>query len=281
MKIFVTGGTGFIGGHFLKKAIAAGHDVRALRRPGSKTRIPLPQELTWLEGNLNDDWSRELSQCAALVHLAAAGVNPQKANREELFDLNVRQSAHLWQQAAKAGVKRFVICGTCFEYGRSGERYEFIPVDAPLEPTHPYAESKVAATQTALKFAEEQKVELLVLRPFHVFGEGEEESRLWPSLRKAALAGEDFPMTAGEQVRDFVPVEKVAETFATALARTDLRAGEPRIENVGTGEPQTLRAFAEFWWRQWNAKGKLKIGDVPYRVNEVMRYVPQLSLRGK
>jgi nucleoside-diphosphate-sugar epimerase len=103
VKIFVTGGTGFIGGHFLKAAIAAGHDVLALRRAGSKTRIPLPKEPTWLEGNLDGDWSRELSQCAALVHLAAAGVSPQKASREELFDVNARQSAQLWRRALKAG----------------------------------------------------------------------------------------------------------------------------------------------------------------------------------
>jgi nucleoside-diphosphate-sugar epimerase len=276
LKIFVTGGTGFIGGHFLKKAIADGSDVFALRRAESKTRIRLPQEPVWLEGNLEGDWPKELSQCVALVHLAAAGVSPQKATRAELFDVNVRQSAQLWRQAAKAGVKRFIICGSCFEYGKSGERYEFIPVDAPLEPANDYAQSKATATYLAMELAKTEQIELLVLRPFHVFGEGEEQSRLWPSLRKAALAGEDFPMTAGEQVRDFIPAEMVAEKFVAALARKDLRAGDPKIENVGTGKPQTLRAFAEHWWQQWNAKGQLKIGALPYRDNEVMRYVPKI-----
>jgi len=149
-------------------------------------------------------------------------------------------------------------------------------VDAPLEPTHAYAASKAAATMAAVALAVEQQVELVLLRPFHVFGEGEASQRFWPSLRKAALAGEDFPMTVGEQIRDFIPVEKVADAFVSALARTDLRAGEPKIKNVGTGKPQTLRAFARHWWKQWGAQGKLKIGDVPYRVNEIMRYVPQI-----
>ncbi len=276
MKIFVTGGTGFIGGHFLKRALAARHHVFAVRRVGGKTRIPLPQEPVWLDGNLGDDWSEKLSQCQALVHLAAAGVSPQKADWDELFEVNVRQSLNLWRRAAKAGVKRFVICGSCFEYGKSGEHFDFIPTDAPLEPTHAYAASKAAATMAALALAIENKIELLVLRPFHVFGEGEEESRFWPSLRKAAFAGEDFSMTAAEQIRDFISVEKVADIFVAALTRNDLRAGEPKIENVGTGKPQTLLAFAEFWWKHWNAKGKLKIGALPYRDNEVMRYVPKI-----
>ena len=247
-----------------------------MRRTGGKTRISLPQEPVWLNGNLDGDWSATLSKCDALIHLAAAGTSPQKADWDELFDVNVRQSLNLWRQAAEAGVERFVICGSCFEYGQSGERYEFIPVDAPLEPTHAYAASKAAATMAALALAIEQQIELLVLRPFHVFGEGEETGRFWPSLRKAALAGEEFRMTAGEQIRDFIPVEKVADLFVAALARTDLRAGEPKIENVGAGKPQQLRAFAEHWWKHWNAKGTLKIGALPYRANEVMRYVPKV-----
>ena len=277
MNIFVTGGTGFIGGHFLKKALAAGHEAVALRLPGDQPKISLPRQPEWVDGSLADDWSGPLMRCQALVHFAAVGVSPQKADWDDLFDVNVRQSLNLWRRAAKASVKRFVICGSCFEYGRSGERFEVIPANAPLEPTNAYAASKAAATMAALALAAEQKIEMLVLRPFHIFGDGQHESNFWPSLRKSALAGGDFPMTAGEQVRDFVPVETVAEKFAAALARTDLCAGEPKVENVGTGKPQTLRGFAEYWWKQWNAKGKLEIGALPYRANEVMRYVPQLA----
>jgi len=277
MKIFVTGGTGFIGSHFLKQALADGHEVTALRLPGDRPKIPLATQPEWVDGSLADNWRDKLAGCGALVHFAAVGVSPQNASWDQLFAVNVQQSLDLWLHAADAGVKRFVICGSCFEYGKSGERYEFIPADAPLEPTNAYAASKAAATMAALALAVEKKTELLVLRPFHVFGEGQHESNFWPSLQKAARSGEDFPMTAGGQVRDFVPVEEVADAFLAALARTDLRAGEPGIENVGTGKPQTLRAFAEFWWKHWAAKGKLKFGAVPYRPNEVMRYVPEIA----
>ena len=277
MKIFVTGGTGFIGSHFLKQALAAGHEAIALRLPGDQPKIPLPRQPEWVDGSLAGDWSDPLTHCQALVHFAAVGVSPQKADWDALFDVNVRQSLNLWRRAAKAGVKRFVVCGSCFEYGRSGERFEFIPANAPLEPTNAYAASKAAATMAALAFAAEQDIEMLVLRPFHIFGEGQHESNFWPALRKAALEGKDFPMTAGEQVRDFIPVEKVADIFVVALVRNDLRAGEPKIENVGTGKPQALRGFAELWWKKWNAKGRLGIGALPYRANEVMRYVPQLA----
>ena len=45
---------------------------------------------------------------------------------------------------------------------------------------------------------------LSIHRIFQVFGEGEHETRFWPSLHRAAQAGDDFEMTLGEQVRDFI-----------------------------------------------------------------------------
>jgi len=84
-------------------------------------------------------------------------------------------------------------------------------------------------------------------------------------------------MTMGDQVRDFVPVERVAKYFVDALYRTDLESAGVRTENVGSGRPQSLREFAEFWWTTWNAQGNLLLGKISYRPNEIMRYVPLLE----
>ena len=275
MKLFVTGGTGFIGANFLAAACSAGHEVFALRRPGSSPRLPLPAQPRWLEGGLDDDWTAPLGACDALVHFAAAGVNPADAGWEQCFETNVTAALKLWRQASDSGVRQFVVCGSCFEYGRAGERYEFIPTNAPLEPTGPYHASKAAATMAALGLAVERQASLRVLRPFHVFGPGEAPLRFWPALVAAAQRGDDFPMTAGAQVRDFVPVAAVAAAFLRAL-RDPALPGEPVIENLGSGQPQTLRAFAESWWRQLRAPGELRLGALPYRPGEVMRYVPLL-----
>jgi nucleoside-diphosphate-sugar epimerase len=306
MKIFLTGGTGFIGSHFLNQALAAGHQVRCLRRSSqSKPRIKLREEPEWLDLPLDKIEPRHLEGTDVLVHLAAAGVDPRDATWENCFKVNVTDSLNLWLKAVEAGVKKFVICGSCFEYGRAGERYDCIPPNAPLEPTGAYHSSKAAATMAALGLAVDKKLKCSILRPFHVFGEGEAENRLWPSLRKAALAGEDFPMTLGEQIRDFIPVEAVAARFLDEAVRmAELQVTSDgcrvasgkgpkaqvggqrseignsqliRVANVGTGHPQTLRQFAEFWWEKWEAKGELKLGAVPYRDNEVMRYVPKID----
>ena len=53
MKIFTTGGTGFIGSHFVQAAITSGHEVIALRRPGSQPRRLLKEQPKWIDGALD------------------------------------------------------------------------------------------------------------------------------------------------------------------------------------------------------------------------------------
>lgn len=84
-------------------------------------------------------------------------------------------------------------------------------------------------------------------------------------------------MSPGEQIRDFIPVEEVAQAFLKALATSHSIPGKPLLANIGTGKPRTLLEFSQYWWNHWNAKGKLLPGALPYRPNEVMRYVPEVS----
>jgi len=276
MRIFVTGGTGFIGSHFLHEALSEGHDLVAIKRKNSEPRIPLGHEPRWVEGDLEADYSEELSGCDTLVHLAGYGVDPKDSDWQESFRWNVDASLQLWLSAINAGVKRLVICGSCFEYGKSGEGQELISTTTPLLPQSSYAASKAAASMLAVGLAASKNVEVVILRPFHVFGEGESAHRLWPSLRKSALAGEDFKMTKGEQIRDFIPVEKVVKDILNAVDSELLNTGAV-IKNVGTGKPQSILEFSKFWWDHFEAKGKLLIGAIDYRENEVMRYVPQID----
>jgi nucleoside-diphosphate-sugar epimerase len=278
MKLFVTGATGFIGSHFLNQAVAAGNKILALRRsPNSLPRISVvtTQALTWLDKRMPEVEVSDLGGCETLVHLAAHSANVPYDTLENCLHWNVMVPIGLFRTAFEAGVRRFLVAGSCFEYGKAGERYEFIPPDAPLEPTQTYPASKAAASIAFCQLAQDLGLELSIHRIFQVFGEGEASSRLWPSLRDAALAGRDFEMTPSEQIRDFIAVEEVARQLLGSC-HLSVPPGEPLVRNLGTGTPQTLRAFAEDWWARWNATGTLIFGAKPYRAGEVMRYVPQL-----
>jgi nucleoside-diphosphate-sugar epimerase len=277
VRIFVTGATGFIGSHFVNQALAAGHDVVALRRSAeSAPRIRLARDPTWLTKSMQQITERDLAGMDVTVHLAAGGISPRSGTWDELLECNVVEPTKLLLTAASAGVRRFVAAGSCFEYGRAGERYEYIPADAPLEPTGAYAASKAAGGVLFCAITVEKKLRLSYLRLFSVFGTGQHEGNLWPMIRRAALAGEDLALTPGEQVRDFIPVEDVADVLLAAAHDETVEPGIPRVRNVGTGRPQTVRQFAEHWWREFRAQGKLLVGELPYRSDEVMRYVPQV-----
>jgi nucleoside-diphosphate-sugar epimerase len=278
MNICLTGGTGFIGSHFLKQALAAGHTVRAIRRSvQSQPRITILNHVDWLDKQLDQVKSEELQGCDVLVHLAAHSVQYPFDSLANCLYWNVISVLQLFEQARQAGIEYFVVAGSCFEYGLSGERYEVIPTDAPLEPTNSYAASKAAASIALCQWAAEHNLNLDLLRVFHVYGEGESETRFWPSLRRAALAGQDFPMTAGEQIRDFISVEQVAGAFLRrALHKSSTHASH--VYNLGTGNPRSLLSFAKDYWTKWSAKGSLIAGVLPYRENECMRYAPGPNL---
>lgn len=272
MKLFVTGGTGFVGTNFLQHAQAAGHQIIAQRRPGSIPRLPLLQEPIWIDRALDQDFN-ELAGCDALVHLASHTPNPPYAPLDECLYWNVYATIRLLQQAAAQGVKNVLLAGTCFEYGSAAEGLEFVHPATEMRPSLTYPISKAAATTACLGLARNLGLRLQVLRIFQVFGDGEASSRFWPSLRAAALEGRDFAMSAGVQVRDFVHVSEVSRQFVKALSFDGVEPGQPHLRNVGTGEPQSLLEFARHWWAHWGATGHLKPGLVGLRPGELARLV--------
>lgn len=278
MRLFLTGGTGFIGSHVLSSALAAGHEVVALRRsPLSEPVIPLPCQPIWCEGNLATVKLAWLEGVEAVVHLASVGVSPQQASWSELLQVNVLGSLRLLELAAELGVRRCIIAGTSHEYGNAARRYDAIPPDAPLEPVSAYAASKAAAFQLMRTFAAEQRLEFFYGRIFSAYGEGQFSGNFWPSLRTAALSGDDFLMTSGRQISDFVTVTAVAEHLLEACVRVDIEPGAPLVVNIGSGIPKTLLAFAESEWARLGATGQLLPGSLPDRPDQIARYVPDLA----
>lgn len=276
-RLFVTGGTGFVGSNFLNAATRAGHDIVALcRPPKSKPRVPLVQQPVWVARPMDQTTVDDFADVDVLVHLAAHSANVPYDTLESCLHHNVMTPLAMFRTALAAGVKRFVIAGSCFEYGPAGERYQFIPTDAPLEATLPYPASKAAASIAFAALASETDAAFSMHRIFQVFGPGESENRLWPSLMRAAKLGEDFECTEATQVRDFVHVTEVARQLLTTVDRPGV-PGTMSVHHVGTGQPQTLRRFIEHWWQAFGGTGTVHFGAKPQRDGEVMRYVPEIA----
>jgi len=278
MRLFLTGGTGFIGSYVLRATLASGHQVRALRRSSTaRPVIDLPFEPEWITGTLQTLDPSQMVGVDAVIHLASAGVSPKQASWVELVEANVVGSLRVLEIGELAGIRRFAMAGTCHEYGATADRYEKIPPNAALEPLNSYGASKAAAFQLLRAFALERGLELFYGRIFSAYADGQYEKNFWPSLRKAALAGEDFLMSSGQQVSDFVPAEVVAEYFIEACSRPDIKAGNPLVVNIGSGTASTLLSFAQQQWRNFEARGNLLPNHLLDRPSQIRRYVPDLS----
>ena len=276
-KVFLTGGTGFIGSNFLKYLLGKDLQVVAIKRSSSSPRIKIAKESVWINGELSDDWSETLKECTSLIHFASCGVTKNSEDWEKCFQVNVIDSVNLWTQAIKAGVKKFIIIGSCFEYGLSGENYDYIPTSAELKPTNAYGSSKACASIIAQELCQQYSLEVIILRPFHVYGNGEDKKRFWPGLVESAQNNKDFKMTKGEQIRDFQLVEETAKQIYEFSFNQEVNAGRPLLANLGSGKPLKLIDFAKREWAKYNPNSSIIPGVIPYRTSEIMRYVPDLN----
>ena len=275
MKILVSGGTGFIGSNFINEAITAGVKVVAIKRINSTPKVKLIKEPVWIEGELDLCLYDKIEGCDILVHFAANGVT-REGNWAESINVNINKSFTLFENARNSGIKKFILIGSCFEYGRSGDDFNCISKNSCLKPVDSYAASKAAASMLFYGWAVDNNLKLSILRLFQVYGEGESQGRLWPMLVKSALNGEDLKMSKGTQIRDFIHVKVVAKKIIDALQFKKVKSGFPEIVNVGTGAPKTIFEFANYWWDKFNAKGNLKFNEIPMKKNEVMRYVAEI-----
>lgn len=277
MKIFLTGGTGFIGSHLINAATDRGIQVVALRREHSSPRVILSRQPEWVTGDLRADHTKKLAECDVLMHLASVGVSPQPATYDNCYYWNVYKSLLLIEDAVKVGVKRIVTTGTYAEYGRSSNKFNQIPVNCQLDPIGPYASSKVAFSVGLESLLKQYGATGHYLRLFSVYGIGQHQQNLYPALCEAAYKGRDFPITKGEQIRDFIDVSSTVEQILDRCHNKTLQNASIEYANIGTGKGQSIFDFCMYHWVQSSATGQLLRGALPYRDSEIMHCVADLT----
>jgi len=110
MRVFVTGGSGFIGGHVIEKFVAAGHDVVALARSESSEKVVKGYGATPVRGDLTNLSAAMMQGCDAVIH--AAAFVEEWGTRAEFEEANVHGTQRALDAAKAAGVKRFILVGT-------------------------------------------------------------------------------------------------------------------------------------------------------------------------
>ncbi len=243
MRVLLTGAAGFIGSHVARLALAEGHEVVALVRPGRSLRRleDVRERLRFLEGDLRGASALEAPLRASVpdvcLHLAwyAEPGSARLWARENLDCL--AGSLVLLRILRDSGCPRLMIGGTSTEYDASTDR---VSESSPIRPANLYSATKHSLYLTASHFDDCGGWSVAGARVFSVFGPWEDPRRLVPFVISKLLVGEECELTHGEQIRDYSHVEDVASAL-WAIAKSPLVGAV----NVGSSQPVSVASVAE------------------------------------
>lgn len=268
MKFLVTGATGFVGRHLVAALLARGCEVRAVAR-----NVETAQGMPWIndvEFVSADIHAAELDVVAltdgvdALAHLAWPGLPNYRALFH--FEHNLMADYRFIKSVVEAGVKQVLVTGTCFEYGmQSGPLSE----QTEAQPANPYGLAKHTLHLFLQNLQQAQPFTLQWARLFYLHGEGQNPNSLLAALDRAIDAGDaSFNMSAGEQLRDFLPIETAAGYLAAIAQQRDFNG----VINCASGQPVSVRALVEQRLRERGAALHLNLGHYPYPSHEPLAF---------
>lgn len=232
MRILVTGGSGFLGGAFVRHALAAGHDVAILsRQPGAGSVQRLLGDLESPPWDALADFQPE-----AVVHaawIATPGVYLESpANADWL-----RWSRTFARRLPGLGVRHLTVLGTCIEYAITGQPlHETL---TPLAPASPYAKAKAELHATLESDLADSGTRLAWARIFYPYGPNEHPARLASSLLSRVFSGQEISLKTPNSTKDYIHEDDVGSALLAVV-----NSGFHGPINIGAGEGVTVAELA-------------------------------------
>ncbi|MEZ4726507.1 MAG: NAD-dependent epimerase/dehydratase family protein [Caldilineaceae bacterium] len=248
MRIFITGGAGFIGGHLANQLHQRGHFVRVLDDLSSGDPAKLQAGIHFTRGDVRDIpklWSL-LQGVDVVYHLAArVSVPASILYPREYNDVNVGGTVALLEACRDVGVRRVILASSGTVYGNQPQQ----PVHEEMttQPTVPYAVSKVAAEQFLFTIGKLSGFETVALRIFNAYGPGQllppVHAPVIPQFMQQILGGGSVVVQGdGRQTRDFVYIDDVVKALCYAADAPQI---DQQIINVGSGLEMTVNALID------------------------------------
>ncbi len=272
-RILLTGGSGFVGRQILGALKSRGAWVRMTSR---QTETAMEADDVIFTPDLfresKDWWLAALNDIDIVIH-SAWYVEPGKyLNSDKNFEC-LKGTLTLAEAFIQSGARHFVGVGTCFEYDLSPG---ILSVATPLNPTSPYARSKVALFRALDQILPVHGKGVGWCRLFYLYGEGEKDGRLVSELHRKLAKGEKIALTSGKQIRDFQDVRNAGKQIATAAL--DKVQGP---YNICSGAGRSIREIAESIADRYNRRDLLDFGaredsstDIPKIIGIPGNHIP-------
>jgi len=248
-RILITGIDGFFGRNLVKRWMNK-HELIGIDLPPdlfNQTSDLVKWHHSINHIDLRDDSSYYkflLADVDVVIHCAAkTRIDPSWAEYPDYYNTNITASQSLFKACQEAGVKKFVYFSSSSVYGNSDKETQ--SETDPVRPTSPYAVSKAAAEMALLAQALKGKTELIIVRPFTMYGEYMNFSTYSLVIAKFLKAlSNDEPLMLegnGSQRRDFIHADDAIDALDLIVEH----GHHGDVFNIGTGRTVTIKELAD------------------------------------
>ena len=264
-KVIVSGATGFIGQHLIPILLKDGYEVLAISRNQKRAEfLPWFKDVKFISYDFHSDQQiTKVEGFRGLIHLAWQDLPNYDSSIH--VKKNLPSSYEFIESLLNKGVNQVLVAGTCFEYGlKSGA----ISSSSTTEPTTLYATAKDTLRKKLSLLSLNKDFNLQWARIFYMFGKGQNSNSIISQLDFAIKNKQKvFRMSGGEQIRDYLPVEKAAEKLSYLY-----KSGNKGIFNICSGKPISIRNLVESYIEKKNSNIIPQYGYYPYSVYEPMQF---------
>lgn len=275
-SVLITGGLGFIGSHLTKRLLDGGANISILDTNPNPWRLKNEiKDINVYNIDITDTY--KVDECIKAVkpqyifHLSAYGVDSAQKAYFKAANVNILGIVNILNSIRHIGCEKIINTGTCSEYGNREEKMCENMCPAPV---NIYGSTKACATIISHQIAGENAINIVTLRPFGIFGEGEERHKFFCDVILSLLDDKDVNLTLCEQYRDYCYVENIVDGFIIA-AQNDTAKNE--ILNIGSGVSQQLNYYVDLIFKYVGTDRRPIYGALEYRKNEIWNPQPDIS----
>ena len=274
MKVFITGGSGFIGLALVKHLLEQRHEVKVLdlRKPDIEHK-----NLEFINKSIMDELSEDIKGCDIVYHFAALlGVDNSDNKPLETMRINLEGSVNVFKSAIEAGVKDMLFSSSSEVYGNPRE----LPIreDSAKGPVSAYGVSKLAAEIYARGYNHDYGTNIKIARFFNVYGPMQSDNFVVSIFLNNALQNKPLKVFGdGSQTRCFTYVGDVIDGILKVVEKG--KTGE--AYNIGNNHPTTILQLAETVKEITESKSEIvRVGfgkDTRLKEREIEYRIPSIS----
>lgn len=263
----VTGATGFVGSHLVRRLIKEGRETHIITRSSSNLTL-LKDVRKKVIIHQHDGTTNSMinivkeTEPEIIFHLASLFLAQHESKDiERLVQNNVLFGTQLAESMSVNNVNNLINTGTSWQHYQNED----------YNPVCLYAATKQAFEDIIQYYVETSEIKAVTLKLYDTYGSDDPRPRLFSLLNKAAETGEPLDLSTGEQLIDFVYIDDVTEAYVIAAQRL-LEGAVSQHERyaVSSGHPMQLKKLVKLYVEVTKQAVSVNWGGRPYRYREVM-----------